>query len=259
MSEILDQPTSDKSEQFDEQAERKRLMDQYRELDRTRLNCEQDGRIIYEVLRKSLHTDTELTEVDQSKINKMKSFFELDESTLSGVEEAMAEMERTLGYSPEDSSRFDNYEDDLLVNSAVFYHERIDSLREATSNSEIDKAFIDAVIQYAHAVEHDENSTMSQRFDDIKDKQAYMENCQRRRSNCHNDMINKFDKLNDLAREHNLKPLTYRNLIMNSSANGFRNNAQMYHDRVTLARYVRGVIQLGFDRRLPDPKYLKET
>ena len=147
----------------------------------------------------------------------------------------------------------------MLVNSAVFYRNRIKILREKTGDNDVDKNFVDSVVSYARTIEHDENSSMSLRYDDTKDRQEYIQNCQRRRSNCHNDMINKFNQLNDLCVANDLKPLTYRNLITNSSSNNFRNNAQMYHDRVTLARYVAEVIQLGADQRLPDSKYIEET
>lgn len=241
--------------------ERESLKAKYDELNMTRSNYEKDGQMIHQILEDALCAapEGERTETERSKIDKLKAYLESDESALSGIEIMMADTERRLGVNPDESSRFDNCENDMLVNSAVFYHERINSLRMGTGDSNIDKAFIDAVVDYANAVEHDSNSVMLLHYDDAKDRQAYIASCQRRRSNCHNNMIDKFNKLNDLARESDLKPLTYRNLITNSSTNDFRNNAQMYHDRVTLARYVGEVIQLGFDKRFPDAKYIKET
>lgn len=254
-----DQSRSEKLSPDREPTEQVCLLAQYNEFDKTRLSYEDDGRMIHETLEKALHTSQERTETEQSKIDRFKAFLELDESALSDIEYMMVDTERALGYSPDESSRFDNCSNDVLVNSAVFYHDRIETLRADIGDSDVDKVFINSVVEYANAVEHDENADTSLRFEDTHRRQEYMANCQRRRSNCHNDMINKLNKLNDLARDRGLKPLTYRNLITNSSANDFRNNAQMYHDRVTAAHYVSEVIQLGYDMRFPDSKYIKET
>jgi hypothetical protein len=257
----LDQSIYEKLSQDGEKTEHERLITQYNEFDKIRLSFEDDGRMIHESLNKVLLTaqEQERTEAEQSKIDKLKAFLELDESALSDIEYTMVDTERALGYSPDESSRFDNCNNDVLVNSAVFYHDRIETLRADTGDFDIDKIFINSVVEYANAVEHDENADMSLRFEDTHRRQEYLANYQRRRSNCHNDMINKLNKLNDLARDRGLKPLTYRNLITNSSVNDFRNNAQMYHDRVTAAHYVSEVIQLSYDMRFPDPKYIKET
>ena len=230
-------------------AEKERLVDSYNDLNATRLNCEQDGLFVANFLKKALFekASANRTSAEQAKIDKYKAYFELDESTLAAVEEQMADTERLLGFGPENSRRFDEVKNDVLVNSAIFYHERIDALKNKTDNQFIDEGYINSVIAYARSVEYDTNPVTAARFDDIAAKQEWSANCGKARSRCHNEMITQFNKLNDAAKENDLIPLTYRNLITNSSVNDYKNNAQMYHDRVTLARYTSEVIHTGYD------------
>lgn len=263
MTEKLNQSSQEKFTPRDSlnDKEKESLVSEYGRLNFSRLNYEKDGQLIYKNIKEVLicNPDSDDSKENSTKLDKLLNYLELDESALSDIEKKMIDVEHSLGYNVDNSSRFDNCENDMLINSAVFYHKRIEVLREKSGNKDIDKNFVDSIVNYARAIEHDENSNMSFRYDNLEDRQVYIQNCQRRRSNCHNDMINQFNQLNNLSVINGLKPLTYRNLITNSSSNNFRNNAQMYHDRVTIARYVAGVIQLGFDQRLPDPKYIKET
>ena len=247
------------SEIYSLDVEQKHHKEQYRDLDKTRLICEEDGRYVYDHLRKLSDIPSEdRTESNKSDFNKYKAFFELDESILSDVERSMASTEIALGYGPERSNRYDDDKNDVLVNSSIFYHDRIDSLRKATGNPDVDETFVNTIIEYAKAVEHDSYSVMHVRYEnDIQIKQEYMKSCQRRRSMQHNELIKRLNELNDLARKHDQKPLTYRNLVTNFASNRYRNDDQMNHDRVSLVHYVGRMINSGHDDRMPDSKHIK--
>lgn len=230
----------------------------YYQLDQLRLKYESDGRAIFAQLIE-ISTNERSAEEIQKKITKLKRFFALDEDVLADLEKRMAQIEHELGYSSEKSSRFDNNEDDLLVNSAIFYQERIDALRKATNNPDVDKEFVDSVAAYAQAVEHDNNSPMMVLYDDVESRQEYMSNQQKLRSQAHNTMIENLNKLNHLAINFGVKPLLYRNLVKNSAINNYNNDKSMYHDRISLVRYITQVINLSQDGRFPNPQYVKET
>lgn len=244
---------------LDIEAEFEKLNKRYGELNEIRLGYEADGRQIHDVLKVLLSDDSKKNESNyQSKIAKLKTFFEVDEKSLANVEVEMIELEEAVGFESDQSKRFDNCEDDVMVYSSILFHDRINSLKEVTGDSEIDSNFVQSVIDYIRAIEHDENSFLANRFDDVSDRQAYISNCQRRRSICHNNMISSINKLNDTARKFNKKPLTYRNLATNSATNDYRNDLKMHHDRVTAARYVSEIIHLGYEEKIPKTNYFEE-
>jgi len=252
----------DLSEQpIDESNETKSPADRYEQLDIMRQSYEQDGELVFNNLTAAFSDglNEPHSPIDQVEIDKLKTYLELDEQSLAGVEREMAIAESEMGYSPDQSKRFNNCKTDVMVGSAVFYHDRVKALRDIIDDQDIDKEFVQSVVDYAEAIEHDEKSVSFMVYDDLADRQEYMADCQRRRSIRHNHMIDELNKLNDLAREHGVKPLVYRNLIKNSATNQYRNNQQMHHDRVTAAHYVSTVIQLEHDGRFPDPKYVEET
>lgn len=241
---------------------REQLENRYYDYNNARVEYENDGQQIYDAIKNlsTLNAGTSMSESDRFKIDKLKNYFELDEAALSDIENDMSEIERRLGYGPDMSSRFDTNKMDVLVCSAFLYRDRLELLKESTGNPDIDEPFVDVIIKYAKAVERDESSKVHMLYeDDIQKQQEYFQNCQRRRSMLHNDMIKEFNVLNDLARANNLKPFMYRDLITNSAANNFTNNEQMYHDRITLARYVNEMIGFNDNKKLPDPRYIKET
>lgn len=252
---ILTNESIESSEEF----EFEKNITRYGELDQARKGYEADGRQIHDIL-KSLIIDGPKDDenVYKSRFEKLKKFFEIDEKSLSGIEYEMAEAERLIGYGPNDSKIFDNCENDVMVRSAIFFHDRIDAIKQATNNEDVDADFVQSVIDYIRAIEHDENSFMSNRFDSVEDSQAYISSCQRRRSICHNNMINQINLLNDMARKYGKKPLLYRNIITNSATNDYKNNLQMHHDRVTAARYVSEIIQLGYEEKIPKTNIFEE-
>ena len=231
--------------------EKERKIEQYEQINQTRLMCEQDACENIELLKKGNLT------VQES--NKYKAYFELDEAIVSDIERNMEQTERDTGQELKNSCRYDEYDNDILVKSAYFYRDRLESLKQATNNQNIDNNFIHAIVDYASAVEHDNNSTLANRYDDIKYRQQYKQNCQRRRSNCHNKMIDQINNLNDLANESNVKPFTYRNFVKNSVVNDHSNTTQMYHDRVTVAHFVAEMIDMNSDRGLPDSESIETT
>lgn len=233
--------------------------EQYNQLNDLRLGYEEDASSVHNALLKIMWNSTEdnQDEARQAKINKLKTYLELDERTLADLELKMTELEYELGYGPNRSKRFDNLKNDMLVCSAVFFNERINNLREATNNPDIDKPLVQAVIDYAVATQNGEIAFVCASLHESSKMEENRENSQMHRSICHNNMINELNKLNELARKCGVKPLLYRNLIKNSATNDYKNDAQMYHDRVTASSYMVEVVWLGGDERFPDPKYIE--
>lgn len=230
----------------------------YYQLGQLCLKYESDGKAIFAQLIEILANERSAEEI-QKKITKLKNFFALNENVLADLEKRMAQIEQELGYASEKSSRFDNNENDILINSAIFYQDRIDALRKVTNNPDVDKEFVDSVVAYAQAVEHDNNSPMMVLYDDVKSRQEYMSNQQKLRSQEHNTMIDNLNKLNNLAINFGVKPLLYRNLVKNSVINNYNNDKSMHHDRASLVRYINQVINLSQDGRFPNTQYVKET
>lgn len=208
-----------------------------------------------------LDTPPQINEADKSRVNLVKDSLELDELLIADVEKRIKIKELELGLDTQESIRFKNNDNDTLVNSVVFYADRIESLKSATGNQEIDKDFVDAIKEYAKAIKFDEDHNSQCGFCDVKEKQKYTEERQKTRSRLHNELIDSFNELNDLMTRNNLTPLTYRNFVKNSISNNFKNTNETSHDRVTVAHYVARMIRdnLQQDERLPDPKYVEQT
>lgn len=215
----------------------------YRQLDNYRLTIEADNKAIFTELQRYL------TSVDcekmADKINRMVGYFEKQEDLLSGIEDEMLSINHQSGRDVNESPIYDDDPEDTLVNSALFYQQRINSLRLVSGDSNVDSNYIDAVLGYVRAVERDKlGLSFLGDYDDIKSQQEIIEAAQKNRSEAHNRMIRCLNELNDLCVANKLRPLTYRNLATNSSFNSYRNNRLQYHDRMTAARYAAKMLML---------------
>jgi hypothetical protein len=255
MTEILSEENQAKPETLETKKDQESV---YSELSSVRESYEEDASMLADVLLYSIENNTG-TDPEIGKIQKLKSYLEIDEQAIADTESRMMGLEKRLGYNLAQSDLFEDNKNDMLVSCSIFYSDRINDLKTALGDQNVDDDFIRSITEYARAVEHDENSKSYVLYDDLKDRQDYMANCQKNRSMCHNGMIDQINKLNDLCRKNGIKPLTYRNFVKNSVTNGFLNDRQMYHDRITAARYITGVIKIAHDGRFPRPDNIRET
>lgn len=237
------------NQETSESIEKEKLIDRLNDSNDARMLCEADSNYVSKCLKEIIYSkrESDRTDDDSAKINKYKAYFKLNELTLARLEREMTDAEYQLDFDTSESSRFDNEKNDTLVNSSIFYHDRIDDLRKASGNDDVDKYFVKSIKEYVYAVECASSMSEDGSSYDLSSWQDKKVDYDKYRSKCHNQMINEFNALNDKCHELNIDQLMYRNLITNSSVNGYKNNKQMYHDRLTLVNYLDEIIHQGID------------
>ncbi len=182
-------------------------------------------------------SDDEKTELGQ-KISKMANYLEASEANIAATEKAVLRHEQALGIGIDDSSLFtnNNFDDrnDMLINSAIFYQQRVEALKQATGNEDVDRPFVQAIFNYTNAVARCLSATRELSNDD-------WEMYDRSRSIAHNALIDELNQLSLQCEKQTGKALIYRTLLRNkrNEHGGYENrNLQQVHDRLTAVDYA---------------------
>lgn len=182
-----------------------------------------------------LEKELSLKTLNVEKIEHLIDSIQSKEKILADMESLMKTYEAQIGQDPNTSPLYDNCWDDLLVKTAILYPYRINCLRQATHDPSVSQPFAEAVVGYLQSIDALQTCT----------DQAEREDLNISRIQAHNHLIGQFNELNDLCRQHQLSPLTYRNFIPSSPANNYKLNLQQWHDRATVANYMIQLLESG--------------